>query len=126
MWNKIKNIPSFVAAIIAVVSAVFAAGAWVTGYFATRAQLEIVRCISDHQEALLSYRIQSENAYAKYISAKVKLDRLNGDRNDGRSVDASQETELEASAKKNWDLIIKNQSRINELEQDLKSGKCIT
>ena len=47
MWKKIKEIPPFITSIIAILAAVIAVTTWVFGYFATRSELEKVRCWSE-------------------------------------------------------------------------------
>jgi hypothetical protein len=73
LWNRIKEIPSFVSAIIAVVSAILALVAWIIGYFATQEQVRFVQCISDKTEEQVKSQILALGHYSKILNADAAV-----------------------------------------------------
>ena len=69
-WERIKDIPGFVAAIIALVSVLISAAVFVIGYFATRDQLRTVDCVYRSWTDALSGQIEQLTLLNLYSAKK--------------------------------------------------------
>jgi len=131
MWQKIKEIPPFVAAIVGIASAAFAAVVWVSGYFATQSQVSYIKCISDKNEELLSHQVLSIGYYNNYIKFSVKLAMLKEKEKYKESIDENMNAEdikelkeLETKAALTWEALQSSDSTANAIDRYLQAGKC--
>jgi len=79
MWNRIREIPPFIGALISIIAAVIAAVSWMSGYFATRNQLERLRCITEIQNRIHSKQIQQSILLADKFGSEsciIRLERI--------------------------------------------------
>jgi len=78
-WDRIREIPSFVAAIIALVSVLITAATFIVGYFATRAQLRTVDCVYENFTNSLSAQIEQIvhlGLYDRYRAQLIEQQKL--------------------------------------------------
>ena len=76
MWKKLKEIPAFVSAIIAVLASIIGIVTWVSGYFATQAQLKQARCIAEININILSKQLDQKILYDEYCKKKMEISKL--------------------------------------------------
>lgn len=67
LWQRIRDVPAFLAALIAVVSATARVVTWVAGYFATQQQLAEARCLLSNQVDSLAFQIEQLAFYDRYL-----------------------------------------------------------
>lgn len=124
VWQSIKELPPFVASVIAIIAAIGTAAAWIVGYFATKSELDHVSCISNHNEQLLSSQVKAANSYTNYIKAKAKLAELEQRQSVGGNVDKEEFIALDTDAKRYWNSLEKATAVGDDIASFLQSGGC--
>lgn len=146
-WNKFKDIPPFVASIIAVVAALFGVAIWISAYFATQAQLknaEVIldnkiieanknivrtRCIAELNINMLSEQIRQKYVFDEFLKCKNGIGELEKKKKNNESfsyVDQQKLTELKASSGKMWIQITNSIEEMERLDAVLKSNNIFT
>ena len=130
LWKKIKDIPPFIASIIAVLAACAGIITWIVGYFATQAQLNDARCISEININMLSKQMYSLINYDDYIKKKKDIleltKRKNQDILNFTSDDEEKLIDLNAKAEIQLRAVEKAKVEVDWLLNILKTGKLFT
>jgi hypothetical protein len=72
-WDRIREVPGFVAAVIALISVMISASIFVVSYFATRGQLLTVNCFYENVTNSLSAQIEQIALYNQYNVMTAQL-----------------------------------------------------
>lgn len=122
-WDRLRKLPPFFAATIAVVAALISAAAWVTGYFATQQQLERVECYSNANEELLARQVEAANAYANYINYKMKLSDLRDAGSDSTEAGREQMEELQVLKKREWERLHEWKAKADQISSLIEANR---
>jgi hypothetical protein len=128
-WDKIKEIPAFISAIIAVIATIIAILTWVTGYFATQKQLKESRCLAEININILYEQVKHKIVLDEYLKCINEVDALEEKKKNNQSISSTDQqklNELKTQAKSKWKIIDNAIGKMEWLYDVLKSGNLMT
>jgi hypothetical protein len=134
-FETIRNVPPFIASIIGIISALIAAGAWITTYFAAKWELELVRrsldvsrCYSNLNADSLAAQVEQMVYIQQYKDVNARIAELKEIIDSGAASKEvqSEHSRLNKEADSIWDTIQDRKKRGEDLARDLRSQKCDT
>lgn len=70
-WESARDVTAVIASILVLMGGLISIGAWVQFYFADQQAVKDANCRNSYETKLLSLQMRANNAYARYINAKV-------------------------------------------------------
>lgn len=124
--EKIQAIPAFIASIIAILAAIISIFTWISGYFATQAQLKKARCITGLNAEIMSNQIDQiilGNEFFKKTLDVIKLENSKKkDPNSFNNDDEAELRELQSDVESIYKRKENAKDNVDRLSKVLKSG----
>lgn len=124
LWGRFKDIPPFIASIIAIVSACVALGTWFVGYFATKQEVQKIRCIASINNCMISRQLEQKVLYDDYVKIKCEIEQINNKpvRSDA---DNQKVVSLRAAAESRWEEFLAAKKKAKRLIDILNSNQVV-
>ena len=120
LFSRIKDIPPFIASALTIGAALIAIGTVIFGYFATKHQLNVVRCISNNNETLLSLQVEQIVFYNQYLDLARQL--ANEESSDKANISSKEHLKNEKEYK--WRRLQEKRIQAEELSASIRNNLC--